>query len=61
MIYIEIPKYRIIPAPKTGIGWVEAQMWDDKYGAYRHIGIFRGNSRAEKYIEQLINNGGETK
>lgn len=31
---ISIDRYRIVPAPLTGIGWVAVQEWDDDAGEY---------------------------
>jgi hypothetical protein len=47
---ITIDRYRIIPAPLTGIGWVAVQVWDDSAGEYRHVASYRSKDEAESFI-----------
>lgn len=47
---ITIDRYRIVPAPQTGIGWVAAQEWDCMTGEYRNVSIFRCKEEAESFI-----------
>ena len=52
MKFIEIPLYRIVPAPLTGIGWVAVEMWDSVFGRYVHLSTFRSAELAEEFIER---------
>jgi len=36
---IVIDKYRIVPAPLTGIGWVAVEAWYVITGEYKGVGI----------------------
>lgn len=47
---VTIDKYRVVPAPQTGIGWVAVEAWDDAAGKYRHVSTFRSRDEAEFYI-----------
>lgn len=47
---VSIDRFRIVPAPLTGIGWVAVQEWDDTVGAYRHIATYRSREEAESFI-----------
>ena len=50
---ILIDRFRIVPAPMTGIGWVAVQEWDLKSGAYKHYSSHRTITEAEEFIENL--------
>jgi hypothetical protein len=50
---ITINRYRIVPAPSTGIGWVAVQEWNGTAGAYVHLSTHRSQSDAEAYIAGL--------
>jgi len=54
MKFIEIPVYRIVPAPITGIGWVAVERWNDVLGRYGHVSTFRSETQAEEFIEHEI-------
>ena len=49
---ISIDKYRIVPAPLTGIGWVAVQEWDSDKGEYRHVATFRSKDEANEFINK---------
>jgi len=51
---ISIDKYRIVPAPMTGIGWVAVQVWDDESGEYRHVASFRSKDKSEEFINNTF-------
>lgn len=53
---ITIDKYRIVPAPTTGIGWVAVQSWDNVVGAYKHISTHRSESESKDFINILQKN-----
>ena len=48
---VSIDKYRIVPAPLTGIGWVAVQEWDSGRGEYRHVTTFRSQDEANAFID----------
>lgn len=50
---VTIDRFRIVPAPMTGIGWVAVQEWDDKIGEYKHLSTFRTSEEAELLINTL--------
>jgi hypothetical protein len=50
MNQITIDRFRIVPAPLTGIGWVAVQEWDNDSGEYRHIAMVRTQEEAELSI-----------
>jgi len=47
---VTIDRYRVVPAPQTGIGWVAVQEWNDASGEYKHVSTHRGRDEAEAYI-----------
>lgn len=49
---ISIDKYRIVPAPLTGIGWVAVQEWDSDKGEYRHVATFRSKDETTEFINK---------
>lgn len=52
---VTIDRFRIVPAPLTGIGWVAVQEWDADAGGYRHVSTFRGRDEAEIYLQSMQN------
>lgn len=48
---VSIDKYRIVPAPLTGIGWVAVQEWDSDRGEYLHVATFRSEDEANAFID----------
>jgi hypothetical protein len=52
MQQVVIDRFRIIPAPMTGIGWVSVQMWIDISAKYEHVATFRSRTEAQEYIER---------
>jgi len=53
---ISIDRYRIVPSPLTGIGWVAVQMWDEDASKYGHIATYRSKDEADKYISNIDKN-----
>ena len=53
MQQVTIDKYRIVPAPTTGIGWVSVEVWDNPAGQYKHLSTYRSQSEADTFIENL--------
>jgi hypothetical protein len=51
---IVIEKYRIVPAPATGIGWVAVQAWNGIVGAYEHLSTHRTKGEADGFIANLL-------
>ena len=51
---VTIDRYRIVPAPLTGIGWVAVQEWDDETGEYKHVSTFRSKDEANEFIENIL-------
>jgi len=51
---IEIPLYRIVPAPLTGIGWVAVEIWSPGLGKYVCLSTFRSSDLAEEFIQREI-------
>lgn len=49
---VTIDRYRIVPAPQTGIGWVAVQEWDGVMGEYKHYATFRSMGEAEALINE---------
>jgi hypothetical protein len=56
-----IDKYRIVPAPQTGIGWVAVQEWDGDRGEYRHVATFRSEDEANVFINKSRHLGVDNK
>jgi hypothetical protein len=52
---ITINRFRIVPAPQTGIGWVAVQEWNSDAGAYVHLSTHRSQDEAEAFIAGLEN------
>jgi hypothetical protein len=50
---VTIARYRTVPAPLTGIGWVAVQEWDNVAGAYAHKSTHRSQTEAEDFIKAL--------
>ena len=50
---VTINRFRIVPAPLTGIGWVAVQEWNSDAGAYVHLSTHRSQSEAETFIAGL--------
>lgn len=50
---VTIGRFRTVPAPLTGIGWVAVQRWDDGAGRYVHVSTFRSETEADSFIERL--------
>jgi hypothetical protein len=48
---VTIERYRIVPAPQTGIGWVAVQFWDDAAGEFKNVSTFRSRDEAESFID----------
>lgn len=44
---VAIDRFRIVPAPLTGIGWVAVQEWNGDAGEYWHIATYRSMNEAE--------------
>jgi hypothetical protein len=51
---IVIEKYRIVPAPMTGIGWVAVEAWNVITGGYRHLSTHRSIEDAKNFIANLL-------
>jgi hypothetical protein len=49
---VTIDRYRIVPAPQTGIGWVAVQEWDNSAGEYKHVSTFRSRADAKLFSKQ---------
>lgn len=49
-----IDRYRIVPAPQTGIGWVTVQEWDKQNGEYKSVSTFRTMKEAKKFTSQIM-------
>lgn len=47
---ITIDRFRIVPAPMTGIGWVAVQKWDSATGVYKHLSTFRSREEGKAFI-----------
>lgn len=47
---VVIDKYRIVPAPLTGIGWVAVEAWNVITGGYRHVATHRSMDEATSFI-----------
>jgi hypothetical protein len=47
---ITIDRFRIVPAPLTGIGWVAVQEWDNNSGEYKHVGTFRSRDEVSIFL-----------
>jgi hypothetical protein len=50
---VTIDRFRIVPAPQTGIGWVAVQEWDDTAGEYKHVSTFRNRDEAKLFSKRL--------
>ena len=50
MQQVTIDRFRVVPAPLTGIGWVAVQVWDEEIGEYRHVTTCRTKDEADVYI-----------
>jgi hypothetical protein len=60
MQQVTIDRFRIVPAPLTGIGWVAVQEWDRVMAQYEHYATFRSMSEAATFINRnglLVKNG----
>ena len=51
---VMIDRYRIVPAPQTGIGWVTVQEWNDAVGEYKNVSTFRTRKEAKRFTTQII-------
>ena len=51
---IIIDKYRIVPAPLTGIGWVAVEAWNAITGGYRHVSTHRSIEEAKIFTSNLL-------
>lgn len=49
---ILIDKFRIVPAPLTGFGWVAVHEWNGTACEYRHVSTFRSMAEAHIYVEK---------
>lgn len=52
MKMVEIPLYRISPAPQTGIGWVHVSKWNGSF--YEYMSTFRSESGAQDFINREL-------
>lgn len=52
---ITIDKYRVVPAPLTGIGWVAVHEWNCEIGEYKHMASFRSKDEAHAFINEISN------
>jgi len=50
MQQVTIDRYRVVPAPLTGIGWVAVQEWNDIAGEYRHFSTYRSRDEAVTFL-----------
>lgn len=50
---VTIDRFRTVPAPLAGIGWVAVERWDDTAGRYVHVSTFRSQTEAGGFIERL--------
>jgi DNA (cytosine-5)-methyltransferase 1 len=50
---VQISKYRIVPAPATGLGWVAVEQWSEDDERYMHISTHRTPGEAENFISTL--------
>lgn len=50
MSKITIDRFRIVPAPLTGIGWVAVQEWNISAGEYRHVATYRDEEGAKFFV-----------
>ena len=51
---VTIDRYRIVPAPQTGVGWVAVQEWDGVRGEYRHVSTFRSRDEAKLFSNHML-------
>lgn len=54
MKFIEIPLYRIVPAPHTGIGWVAVERWYEYSGMYLNVSTFHSSDLAQEFISREL-------